>query len=60
MLNKNIMKAKVIALIAISTIIATSFAFTTTHKDNKKTEKISKEANQESEPIGGFVFEDKF
>ena len=54
------MKAKVITLIAVVAILATSFAFTSAHKAVKKTEKISKQASNENEPIGGFVSEDKF
>ena len=56
------MKTKVVSLIAISAVVALSFAFTSSSKHNAK--KVTKEMslkNQDSEPLGGLISsEDKF
>lgn len=54
------MKTKVLSLIAISTLVALSFAFTSSSKSVKKATKVVVQKNQDSEPIGGLVIEDKF
>jgi hypothetical protein len=54
------MKTKVLSLIAIVSIVALSFAFTSAGKVDKKATKEVKQKNQDSEPIGGLASEDKF
>jgi len=55
------MKTRVLSLIAISAIVALSFAFTSSSKHMKKgTAKETKIENQDNEPIGGLLSEDKF
>jgi hypothetical protein len=54
------MKTKVLGLIAISAIVAISFAFTSSSKSVKKATKEIKVKNQDAEPLGGMVSEDKF
>lgn len=54
------MKTKVLSLIAIASIVALSFAFTSTAKVEKKATKEVSQKNQDSEPIGGLASEDKF
>ena len=54
------MKTKVLSLIAISAIVALSFAFTSKTKVIKKEAKEIKQRNQDTEPIGGLISEDKF
>jgi hypothetical protein len=54
------MKTKVLTLIVISAVVALSFAFTSSSKGGKKATKEMKQRNQDSEPIGGLVSEDKY
>ncbi len=54
------MKTKVVSVIAVSAIIALSFAFTSPTKVDKKPTKVATQKNQDVEPIGGLVSEDKF
>jgi len=54
------MKTKIILVIAISAIATLSFSFATVNKADKNlTEQPNLEAKH-TEPIGGFVSEDKF
>lgn len=54
------MKTKVISLIAISAVVALSFAFTSSSKSVKKATKEIKLKNQDAEPLGGLISEDKY
>jgi hypothetical protein len=54
------MKTKVVSLVAISAVVALSFAFTSSSKSMKKVTKEVIQKNQDSEPIGGLISEDKF
>jgi hypothetical protein len=53
------MKTKVLSLIAISAVVALSFAFTSSSKTVKKATKVVVQ-NQDSEPLGGLISEDKY
>ncbi|MBS1682782.1 MAG: hypothetical protein JST48_13805 [Bacteroidetes bacterium] len=54
------MKTKILGLIAISAIVALSFAFTSSTKAAKKATKEVVKMNSDSEPIGGLISEDKY
>ncbi len=54
------MKTKVLSIVAISAVVALSFAFTSSSKSVKKVTKEIIQKNQDSEPLGGFIIEDKF
>jgi hypothetical protein len=54
------MKTKVISLIAISAVVALSFAFTSSSKSVKKATNETSLKNQDAEPLGGLISEDKF
>jgi hypothetical protein len=54
------MKTKVLSLIAISAVVALSFAFTSSSKSVQKATKEVVKKNQDSEPLGGLISEDKF
>ena len=54
------MKTKVVSLVAISAVVALSFAFTSSSKTVKKATKEIIQKNQDSEPLGGLITEDKF
>jgi len=54
------MKTKVVSLVAISAVVALSFAFTSSNKSAKKVTKEAVQKNQDSEPLGGLLSEDKF
>jgi hypothetical protein len=54
------MKTKVVSLVAISAVVALSFAFTSSSKSVKKLTKEVIQKNQDSEPLGGLISEDKF
>ena len=54
------MKTKVLTLIAITSVVALSFAFTSSGKINKKAEKATQQKIQDSEPLGGLLSEDKY
>lgn len=53
------MKTKVIGLIAISAVVALSFAFTSSSKSVKKATKEVRSKGQDAEPLGGLISEDK-
>ena len=54
------MKTKVLSIIAISAIVALSFAFTSSSKQIKKASKEMSQKNQDAEPLGGMISEDKY
>ncbi len=55
------MKTKVLSLIAISAVVALSFAFTSSSKHTaKKATKEMSSKNQDAEPLGGLISEDKY
>ena len=54
------MKTKVLSLVAISAVVALSFAFTSSSKSVKKVTKVVVQKNQDSEPLGGLISEDKY
>lgn len=57
----SIMKTKVLSLIAISAVVALSFAFTSSSKHTaKKATKEMSSKNQDAEPLGGLISEDKY
>jgi len=53
------MKTKVILLLAFAAIITISFTFSSATKPEKKAESVSTHQDN-AEPVGGFVSEDKF
>ena len=54
------MKTKVVSLVAISAVVALSFAFTSSSKSVKKATKQVVQKSQDNEPLGGLLSEDKF
>lgn len=54
------MKTKILSIIAISAIVALSFAFTSSTKHVKKAANEVSQKNQDAEPLGGLISEDKY
>jgi hypothetical protein len=59
-LTSTIMKNKYIILLVISAVLTLSFTFSSTQNSNDNLPKSASTKTIDSEPIGGFVAEDRF
>ena len=58
-LTLNLMKIKILTLIAVTAIITLSFTFISSKNDKKKSAEKSTRVQNDNEPIGGFGQDDK-
>jgi hypothetical protein len=53
------MKAKVLTLIAITAVVTLSFTFSSVKETPKKSKAQTTTRSHSTEPVGGFVFDEK-